>query len=795
MLPWLSWYLVVQICGVVAWPIAWRVFAALPDRGYAFSKHLGILLAGATLWFANAWGLVRNDRGGAWLSLALVAAAGLVAGRAGGKSGQDVSRPAFRWLTSNAGTVLRAEALFLSAFALWAWVRACDPAIAHTEQPMDFMFLNAVHTSPVFPPRDAWLAGYPISYYYAGYWLLSMLAFLSGPPVEVAYNLGQASWWALLLLGGYGLGANLARMRRRTGNRGGTPRECLETAAGLLSAAAIAWAGNLEFWLEWLHRKSALPGLVGWFGVAGMPETGSPPDNWWWWRSSRVLQDQNLLGQPVDIIDEFPFFSYLLGDNHPHMLSMPFLLLLLGLILALMSERPGPGWSHLRLRISTFVALALTLGMLALVNTWDLVLGALLSVLAFWVRQMGTEGSSAAALRRALFFALFLGTAVLVFIWPFLVSVQSQVTGIRPSILFPTRLRQFILMFGTLIPGTCVLFLWARRQVGLPLREFLRSLFWVYGAIAAALTGGYFWATMSVTGRGWLNSVGLSSFASLPAEVLRRWYSCPFTVLILGLCLAIGITLLARSARAAVDPATSFPLVLALAGVTLVCFPELIYLQDAFGTRMNTVFKLYYQAWPLLALAATCGIARGLEAGRGEKMLSFLGLLAIAAGLAYPAAAIPAKTGAFRWSSLTLNGIAHWTPDELAAVQWIRSNVPQDAIVAEAAGVSYHSETNRISAATGRATLLGWQGHEVQWRGEAYPQMARDRERVLQTIYSSETGQELAEILRSWRIDFLYVGPVERSRYGITKVREQELDTGLQVAFQSGTVRLYRPQP
>ena len=49
----------------------------------------------------------------------------------------------------------------------------------------------------------------------------------------------------------------------------------------------------------------------------------------WWWRASRVLQDYTLDGQSREIIDEFPFFSFLLADLHPHVLSMPFVLLVI----------------------------------------------------------------------------------------------------------------------------------------------------------------------------------------------------------------------------------------------------------------------------------------------------------------------------------------------------------------------------------------------------------------------------------------------------------------------------------
>ena len=54
-----------------------------------------------------------------------------------------------------------------------------------------------------------------------------------------------------------------------------------------------------------------------------------------WWQASRVVLDRTYDLQPREIIDEFPFFSYLLGDLHPHVLAMPFALLIIGLALNL----------------------------------------------------------------------------------------------------------------------------------------------------------------------------------------------------------------------------------------------------------------------------------------------------------------------------------------------------------------------------------------------------------------------------------------------------------------------------
>ena len=170
--------------------------------------------------------------------------------------------------------------------------------------------------------------------------------------------------------------------------------------------------------------------------------------------------------------------------------------------------------------------------------------------------------------------------------------------------------------------------------------------------------------------------------------------------------------------------------------------PEFVYLRDLFGSRMNTVFKFYYQAWLLLALASAYGLSRLAERGTALWLklpaLILAGVLTLG-GLWYPLAAIPSKADNFRGQP-TLDGLAYLrraNPGDVAAIEWLRANVAPDAVVLEATGGSYSPEgAGRVSMSTGNPTLLGWDFHERQWRGnEGYDKLAAGRPDAINQIY------------------------------------------------------------
>ena len=367
----LRWWLALTSLGLVAYPLVWRLCRPLPDRGLTLARPLGLLAVSYGTWLLVTLGLLENRLSSILLVTLLVAVGSALVWR---RDGHEI----IAWLRERWRLALGLELLFLVSLALFAWFRAYNPEIAATEKPMEFAFLNGILQSRTFPPADPWLAGYGISYYYLGYVMMALLTRLSGVAPGVGFNLTGATLFALTVSGAMGLGYNL--MVARTGRDApSSGKGNAAVAAGGLTAIMVAVMGNLEGVFELIRARGwGSEALWRWLDVKNLGATAVsrfwyPDDMWWWWRASRIIHDRDVLGNSLEVISEFPAFSFLLGDNHPHVLALPFVLVALMLALnLLLDERPGRA---LGLRwpggLTHLLAYGLAVGALGFLNAWD----------------------------------------------------------------------------------------------------------------------------------------------------------------------------------------------------------------------------------------------------------------------------------------------------------------------------------------------------------------------------------------------------------------------------------------
>jgi len=762
----LHWWLTIQILGLVALPLAYRLFDRLPDRGYGFAKPLGLLGTSYTLWLFTTLGFLRNRWGGIFGCVLLVGAGGWwfyrrnvgVRADLASAQGQGQALPLRDWLIQNRRLILVNEALFGLALFGFALFRAYNPEITATEKPMELAFLNAILRSDAFPPHDPWLSGFAISYYYFGYLMMALLTRLSALPSSITFNLMQATMFAWTVTGAFSLGYNLVASCKLqvASSRAGV-------RYGLLGAVLTAIMGNLEGFLEVLHANGiGSEAFWWWVDVKNLAEaprslTWYPTDTWWWWRASRVIHDRTLLGQDQEVIDEFPAFSFLLGDMHPHVLALPFLLLAFALALQLLcDQRP--------LREPRLALVALLLGGLGFLNTWDFPLALGIAAVAYALGQLACHsGPTREWLKEVISTAIELFLIGVVAYLPFYLSFQSQVGGILPVIYNRTKLHQYGIMFG---PFLAIIIGFLLVELGAVWRQKGERWEWVIG----------------------LGALGAIGFCAL----LGRWLPVMLTVLLAG-GLFVGWRRL-RGASEELPTSTLFTLLLFLVGLALTVSVEFVYLKDTFGTRMNTVFKFYYQAWACFGVAGAYGVCAISQRSRGLGRGLFVGVFALvlAAGLIYPLTAFCSKAGGFRGQP-TLDGTAHLArshPDDYAAIQWLNAHVSGVPVILEANGGSY-TYAARISTHTGLPTLLGWGGHELQWRG-SYEEPGR-REPDIRTLYTTRDVEQALTLLKKYDITYVYVGDLERQTFGSAGLAKFE--RFMAPVFQQGGVTIYRCRP
>ena len=794
----LAWVLIIEAMGFLGFALAFLLFSRLPDRGYTMSKALSLLLAGYLLWVMGLTGLVPN----APLTVAGIILAGLAL------FGWIYYRhwPALeRFVRTNWRFILLVEVLFLGAFLAWVYIVSEVPAINHTEKPMDFAFLTSILQSRFFPPDDPWLAGHSISYYYFGHFIMALPMKLAGIPSNVGYNLALATLPALVSIGALGLTYNLVRLS------GGGLRAGVLT--GLVAGFLIVVMGNLIGALEFLS-------LRGWFGEGfwqwvGIKDLGGnaaggvfPESNWWWWKATRVI-DTVEGGVSLDYtITEFPFFSFLLGDLHSHVLALPFAILALSLALNLLRTEEAIGLGWLNAHRWQAAAMSLCFGGLAFINSWDFpVYSAILGAVAL-TRAWGDSGASLAAdagqdiqhgiraLRRAIWSSAslmvsLLGLAVLLY-FPFYLDFSSQASGILPYLGPGTRPLHFLVAMG--LPALLgLLLLWKQLQ-GMPRPQPFEAPVIVTVAIAAAAPL-LLWLALALTWGAFVQGA-----EALAETVTVRIVTVFPALAVAGLAVFLALLLSGRGQRLY----EVFPLLLVAVAFCLLAGAELFRLADFFGNRMNTVFKVYYQAWLLLGIAGAYGIyllcIRQRDTRLAGRLLrwssaSVIVLLALVAAY-YTLGATLDRTGLLRenhsFQDNTLDGLYYiraQNPPEYKAILWLRDEAPRGNII-EAVGNDY-SEYGRISAATGQPALLGWKGHEHQWRGSTEPFDGREED--IATIYQSDSPQIVRRLLDSYDVRYVYMGHRERATYGIDL--PPTAGSVLEPAFSRDDVTVYQWNP
>lgn len=789
----LGFWLGAVAVGGLALPLTHRFFRRFPDGGAGLSIALGVVLTSYAYFILRVFSVLPFGRGGFVLAIALL---GLASAWAVGDA-----RAKGRRFVPPASVCMAMLGLFTAAYFGMVAIRSEQPDIAGTEQPMDFLYLNAVLESPSYPPLDPWLSGEPASYYYFGYVQVGLLTGLSGVPASTGYNLGLAYIYAAAAAGVASVALALARWA--------IPRDQRKwlLAAAPTAVIMLLLAGSLAAVFEWAaaHGHTSR-GLFELFGldhriscdVNMRSECYSGPEQ----RTSHWYPDEYFFGTffgmtrliPGTIV-EYPIFSFLLGDLHPHVTAIPLVLLTLGLAAVTWRGRGALDWREWRRRPVESAIIALVIGALAFQNAWDILTFSFVFALAVLARNLAAAPMAQALLRSAGYLAPMAAIAVIAYI-PWYLDFSSQASGMFPYVGAGTTPAHTFDQWGLLIVAAMLALIALRRDDREALLDIAPFSLWVPLIPLVA------WATLA------------GYHGTLSEGIDERTAVGWWTLTIYGVCIwalaTAALVLFARRSMAAI------PAALGATGILLLYGSELLLIRDVFfGSvpRLNTVFKLSYQAWVLLSISGAVSIAAAFARARRSPIAAggatFASVL-VALGCVYALTGIPNRTNGFgnEGSIDGLAGLARYDPDEYALVDWIKENTEPGSVILEATGRTWsiggdgrpalgdqgtdYTDSGRISARTGRPTIIGWYFHEVQWRGDVpeVTSVLQQRQSAVDDAYLA--GTDSARVLRTldgYGVDYVVVGRVELAKYPQETL--PAFESFLDLVFESGGLRIY----
>ncbi len=427
-------------------------------------------------------------------------------------------------------------------------------------------------------------------------------------------------------------------------------------------------------------------------------------------------------------INEFPFFTFFHADLHPHLLAFPFFIAAFAVAHRWMetgAEKGPRRWLGVLL-------VALTAGTARAASLWNMPALAILLVVCGLL--LATGGARLPDLRgavRGAFTGFAVFAASLVLFYPYTASFELENKGVGRTTMF-SGVFEFLGVWGILF-AIGFLGLWPRGAEETERARRRRDL---------ALT--------------------LAAGGALVVGFLLKMPAMPLVLALAFLAARAGWKSLHAPET---DPDGVFAAFLVLLGLGMVAGCEFVYLKDSYGQdlqRMNTIFKFYHQAWPLLAIGCAVYAGRTWE-GAGRRRLAIrvaLGAAAFAALLWPVNAAISRlrqKDGPFTLDAQV--ALARRSPADAAAIAWLTKNAPRGSTVLEASGDPY-TEFARISSHTGIPTVLGWANHEGLWRAND-PEVAERLTRV-KAFYSTPDVRAAWDTLQKYGVTHVVVGDMER---------------------------------
>lgn len=342
----LKWWFVIFLIGNSFLPLTSYIFKSFIDKGYIFSKILGILFISYLIFIVSFPHILKFSQTNiivVWITAAV--AVYFLTGK------QHLE------LKKNFKIFIAEEFIFFVGLLFWSYIKGFQPAIHDLEKFMDFGFINSILRTDYFPPKDMWLTPLPINYYYFGHLFTAVLTKLSGIPAFITFNLMLATIFSFTFSMSFSIGINLIQKIKKYSLK-------RSFVLGIIFGYVVTFAGNLQTIYSIFKGYNTESPLPFWKLILSI---SSFPNSYWYPNATRFI---------YHTIHEFPSYSFVVADLHGHVLDIPIVMSLIVLSFILFTEK--------QIKVSLLILISFLLAISYMTNAWDgLIYLGLFSVILF----------------------------------------------------------------------------------------------------------------------------------------------------------------------------------------------------------------------------------------------------------------------------------------------------------------------------------------------------------------------------------------------------------------------------
>lgn len=720
MIPFLQWWLVILILGIIFMPLSGILFSNFADKGYLFSKTIGIAVSGYLMWMLSAIKVMKFTTVSCIVSVGI----GLILNifivfyykrfyKPHGSTKYNERKNISSSLSKdNLKIFITEELLFFIVFLLFTYIRGFKPEAYGTEKFMDYGFMTTMMRSDYMPPQDFWFSGTTLNYYYVGQFIATFLTRLSFVKVSLGYNLMLMMTGAFAFVLPFSIVYNLIN---RYGEKSAKRSRLLAGIGGLIGGSGVCIAGNMHYPIYGL----IIPFIKNLISEVKVRYTYWFPDATRYIGYSPETNDKT--------IHEFPAYSFILGDLHAHVVNILFVLTVLAILLSWLYGQTDRYRDTKTIKEEVLnpriVMLGFFIGLFHTTNYWDYPIYFVVSG------------------------AIILFSNLIVYSFKKRAYILTGMQGIFIFILGELFALPFTLQFNQISASARL------AENHTPLYQYM--VLWILPIYAITII-------LVHTIISYTNKKKTERKKKRLKSRLRR------------------IGRLLSSYMSSLSDTDLFVITIGLCAIGLIFLPEIVYVKDIYSgdyKRANTMFKLTYQAFIMFGICFGYIFIRILRYGKGViiKMLTGILLFVFSLTLLYPINAVNGWYGnifdrkGYEGIDATQFVKEDFINDYLAT-QWLIENVSGTPVVLEANDYSY-TDYQRVSVITGLPTVLGWYTHEQLWRSGSdttdniVASQLNERATDIEAVYTSDDIDLIGEIIEKYSISYIYVGLLEEQKY------------------------------